>query len=90
MLSGAAPVPVSSVRTDRNRLNRLGDRQLNQVLQVIAVARTRSHPDTQAYVQRRLAEGKTLREIRRCIKRYLARHLYRALRNQPSLQSGTT
>jgi transposase len=49
----------------------------------------RSHPPTQAYVQRRLAEGKTLREIRRCIKRYLARHLYRALRNQPGLELPT-
>jgi transposase len=86
MLSGTAPVPVSSGRTDRHRLNRLGDRQLNRALQVIAVARMRSDPRTQAYVQRRLAEGKTLREIRRCIKRYLARHLYRALQNQPGLQ----
>ena len=85
MLSGTAPVPASSGRTGRHRLNRLGDRQLNRALQVIAVARMRSHPPTQAYVQRRLAEGKTLREIRRCIKRYLARHLYRTLRNQPGL-----
>jgi transposase len=79
MLSGTAPVPVSSGRTDRHRLNRLGDRQLNRALHVIAVSRMRSHPPTLAYVQRRRAEGKTDREIRRCIKRYLARHLYRAL-----------
>jgi transposase len=85
MLSGTAPVPVSSGRTDRHRLNRLGDRQLNRALQVIAVTRMRSDPRTQAYIERRLAEGKTLREARRCIKRYLARHLYRALRNQPGL-----
>lgn len=45
----------------------------------------RGDPRTQAYVQRRLAEGKTLREIRRCIKRYLARHFYRTLRNYPGL-----
>ena len=82
MLSGTAPVPVSSGRTDRHRLNRLGDRQLNQALHVIAVNRMRCHPPTQAYTQRRLAEGKTERDIRRCIKRYLARHLYRALSNQ--------
>jgi transposase len=81
ILSGTAPVPVSSGRTDRHRLNRLGDRQLNRALHVIAVNRMRSHPQTHAYVQRRLAEGKTEREIRRCIKRYLARHLYRALTN---------
>jgi hypothetical protein len=50
----------------------------------------RSHPPTQAYLQRRLAEGRTLREIHRCIKRYLARHLYRALRNQPGLEPQKT
>jgi transposase len=83
MLSGTAPVPVSSGRTGRHRLNRLGDRQLNGALQVIAVARMRSHPPTREYARRRLAEGKTRREIRRCIKRYLARHFYRVLRNQP-------
>jgi transposase len=75
MLSGTAPVPVSSGRTDRHRLNRLGARQLNRTLHVIAVSRMRSHPPTLAYVQRRRTEGKTDREIRRCIKR----HLYRAL-----------
>jgi transposase len=79
MLSGTAPVPVSSGRTDRHRLNRLGDRQLNRALHIIAVTRMRSDPPTLAYVQRRRAQGKTDREIRRCIKRYLARHLYRTL-----------
>ena len=78
-LSGPAPVPVSSGRTDRHRLNRLGDRPLNRVLHTIAVNRMRGHAETQAYVQRRRAEGKTDREIRRCIKRYLARHLFRTL-----------
>ena len=79
MLSGTAPVPVSSGRTDRHRLNRLGDRQLNRAIHTIAVTRMRSHQPTIAYTQRRRAEGKTSREIRRCIKRYLARHLYRTL-----------
>jgi transposase len=83
MLSGTAPVPVSSGRTDRHRLNRLGDRQLNRALHIIAISRMRCHPPTMAYVQRRLAEGKTERDIRRCVKRYLARHLYRSLNNQP-------
>ena len=81
MLSGTAPVPVSSGRTDRHRLNRLGDRQLNRAIHTIAVTRLRCHQPTQAYAQRRRAEGKTDREIRRCIKRYLARHLYRTLTN---------
>jgi transposase len=79
MLSGTAPVPVSPGRTGRHRLNRLGDRQLNRALHIIAVSRMRSHPPTPAYMQRRRAEGKTDKEIRRCIKRYPARHLYRAL-----------
>jgi transposase len=83
MLSGTAPVPVSSGRTGRHRLNRLGDRQLNRALHTMAVSRMRSHPPTLAYIQRRRAEGKTDREIRRCIKRYLARHLYRALSTDP-------
>jgi transposase len=76
MLSGTAPVPVSSGRTDRHRL---GDRQLNRALHVIAVNRMRHHQPTLAYMERRRAEGKTDKEIRRCIKRYLARHLYRVL-----------
>jgi transposase len=82
MLSGTAPVPVSSGRTDRHRLNRLGDRQLNRALHQVAVTRMRCHPQTLAYIQRRRAEGKTDRDIRRCLKRYLARHLYRILNNQ--------
>jgi len=81
MLSGTAPVPVSSGRTSRHRLNRLGDRQLNRALHQIAVTKMRCHPPTLAYVERRRAEGKTDREIRRCIKRYLARHFYRTLSN---------
>ena len=90
MLSGTAPVPVSSGRTDRHRLNRLGDRQLNRALHTIAVSRMRSHPPTIAYVQRRRVEGKTDREIRRCIKRYLARHLYRTLTSQPNFPAERT
>jgi len=89
MLSGTAPVPVASGRTDRHRLNRLGDRQLNRALHIVAVNRMRCHPPTQAYVQRRLAEGKTERDIRRCLKRYLARHFYRTLNKQlnPALKA---
>jgi Transposase IS116/IS110/IS902 family len=88
MLSGTAPVPVSSGRTDRHRLNLLGDRQLNRAIHVIAVNRMRCHPPTQAYVQRRRADGKTDKEIRGCIKRYLARHLYRTLSELLSMTSG--
>jgi transposase len=78
-LAGASPLQASSGRTVRHRLNRGGDRALNRALHTIAVTRMRSCPTTQAYVARRTAEGKNPREIRRCLKRYIARQLYRTL-----------
>jgi transposase len=78
-LGGASPLPASSGRTVRHRLNRGGDRALNRALHTIAATRMRSCPTTRAYVARRTAEGKNPREIRRCLKRYIARHLYRTL-----------
>ena len=78
-LGGASPLPASSGRTVRHRLNRGGDRALNRALHTIAATRMRSCPTTQAYVARRTAEGKNPREIRRCLKRYIARQLYRTL-----------
>ena len=78
-LAGTSPVPASSGRTIRHRLNRGGDRALNRAIHAIAVTRMRSCPRTRAYIARRTAEGKTAREIRRCLKRYIARELYRQL-----------
>jgi transposase len=78
-LAGTAPLQASSGNTVRHRLNRGGDRQLNSVLEVIARVRMSNHPRTRAYVERRLAEGKSKREIRRCLKRYIARQLFRSL-----------
>jgi transposase len=78
-LAGAAPIPASSGQTVRYRLDRSGDRKLNRALHMILVTRKRSHPATIAYIQRRLQEGKTRREGTRCLKRYLARSLYRLL-----------
>ena len=78
-LGGTSPIPASSGRTVRHRLNRGGDRALNRAIHTIAVCRIRSCPRTRAYVARRTAEGKTPREIRRCLKRYIARELYRQL-----------
>ena len=78
-LSGTSPLQASSGRTVRHRLNRGGDRALNSTIHTIAMVRMRSCPTTQAYVTRRTAEGKTPREIRRCLKRYIARELYRTL-----------
>ena len=82
MLAGAAPIPANSGQiTTRHRLNRYGDRQLNRALHTVALSRLRYDPATQAYAKRRTAEGKTSREIKRCLKRYLARDLYRLLEN---------
>jgi transposase len=83
-LAGASPVPASSGRTVRHRLNRGGDRQLNRALHDIAKTRWRSDPRTLAYVARRRAEGKPDREIRRALKRYIARELFRALQGTPA------
>jgi len=85
MLGGAAPIPASSGQTVRVRLNRSGDRQLNQALHVIVLTRLRYDPATRAYAQRRRAEGKTNREIKRCLVRYVARQLYQLLETAPSL-----
>jgi transposase len=76
---GTSPIPASSGRTVRHRLNRGGDRALNRAIHAIALTRIRSCPRTRAYIARRTAEGKTAREIRRCLKRYIARELYRQL-----------
>jgi transposase len=78
-LAGVAPIPASSGQTIRYRLDRSGDRKLNRALHMILVTRKRTHPATIAYIERRLAEGKTRREANRCLKRYLARNLYRLL-----------
>jgi transposase len=78
-LGGTSPIPASSGNTIRHRLNRGGDRALNRAIHAIALVRMRSCPRTRAYVARRTAEGKTPREIRRCLKRYIARELYRQL-----------
>jgi len=79
MLSGTAPIPASSGQTVRHRLNRSGDRQLNRALHTVVLSRMRFHPETKAYVARRTAEGRTPREIKRCLKRYLGRRLFRVL-----------
>jgi transposase len=65
--------------TNHHRLNRGGDRQLNQALRTIALTRSRIDPATRAYITRRLAEGKTPRETRRCLKRIIARQKFRVL-----------
>lgn len=78
-IAGVNPIPASSGNTIRHRLNRQGDRQLNKALHTIARTRMQFDAATKEYVQRRTAEGKTLREIRRCLKRSIARQLFRKL-----------
>jgi len=78
-MAGVAPVPASSGRVVRHRLNHLGDRQLNRALHVVALCRSSFHRPTRDYIARRTAEGKSAREIRRCIKRYLARRFFHLL-----------
>ena len=86
-LAGTCPLPASSGRTVRHRLNRGGDRALNRAIHTIATVRMRDCPTTKAYIARRTAEGKTIREIKRCLKRYIARELYRTL---PATMTPTT
>jgi transposase len=83
-LAGAAPIPASSGRTVRHRLDRGGDRQINRALHTIALTRMRLDPATRDYVQRRRTEGKTTREILRCLKRSIARMVWKHLRGSPS------
>ena len=79
-LCGACPIPASSGKTQRHRLNRGGHRQANAALYRVVIVRMRSHGPTLEYVKRRTAEGKTKAEIIRCLKRFLVREIYRCLR----------
>lgn len=78
-IAGTCPIPASSGNTVRHRLNRGGDRRLNWALNTVVLTRMRTDPATRDYVARRTAEGKTGREIRRCLKRYATRQIYRTL-----------
>jgi transposase len=82
-LCGASPVPASSGKTRRHRLNRGGDRQANRALHVIAISRLTHCPATRAYRDRRAAQQLTPREITRCLKRYIAREIYHTLTRTP-------
>ena len=78
-LAGSAPIPASSGNTTRHRLDRGGNRQLNCALHRLAVTKGRLDPDTAAYLARKQAEGKSRREALRCLKRHLARRIWRLL-----------
>ena len=76
---GTAPIPASSGKTQRHRLHRGGDRQLNRAIHIIALCRAKDDPQTRAYLARKHAEGKTKLEAIRCLKRHLARRIWRLL-----------
>src|SRR4051812_5039227 len=75
-LCGACPIPASSGKTSRHRLNRGGHRQANAALYRVVIVRMRAHQPTIDYVRRRTAEGKTKLEIIRCLKRFVAREVF--------------
>lgn len=82
-LAGVAPVEASSGLNARHRLSRGGDRRLNRAIHQIVHTRSCFDPETRAYIERRTTEGKTPREAKRCLKRYVARHIWRILENPP-------
>jgi transposase len=75
-ICGVSPVDASSGRQQRHRLNRGGNRQANRALHTLVVVRLRAHAPSRQYMARRLAEGKTKKEVMRCLKRYVAREIY--------------
>jgi hypothetical protein len=77
--AGVAPIPASSGNTQRHRLDQGGNRQINAALHRVIVTRARCHPQTRDYIARRRAEGKTTKEAIRCLKRHLARRVWRLL-----------
>jgi transposase len=81
--NGTAPIPASSGKTVRHRLNRGGDRQVNNAIHTIAIIRAKHQPDTRAYLDRRMREGKTKREAMRALKRHISRDLFKRLNAIP-------
>lgn len=79
MLCGSSPIEASSGKTTRHRLNRGGDRQAGAALYRIVVVRLRWHQPTRDYMARRLKQGKSRKEIIRCLKRYVAREVFAVL-----------
>jgi transposase len=89
-LAGVAPLEASSGQRSRHRLNRGGDRPRNRALHTVAITRMRCHPESRAYEARRTIQGKTHRDIRRCLKRSIARRLYRIMESSARVQATLT
>jgi transposase len=81
--NGTAPQPASSGQTIRHRLSRSGDRQANNAIHTIAMSRSVNHPESRAYLERKISQGKTRREAMRSLKRHLSRRLYKRLGTVP-------
>ena len=81
---GVAPIPASTGRKDRHRLNRGGDRAANRALHTIVLTRMSWDPRTRAYVERRTQQGLSKKDIMRCLKRYVAREVYETLTTPPT------
>src|SRR5512133_1382887 len=86
---GIAPIPVRSGNTNRHRLDRGGNRQINTAIHRVAITRLRCHPETKAYVARKRAEGKTSTEAIRCLKRHLTRRIWHLLQPPPPVQDNS-
>ena len=87
--AGLAPIPVSSGKTNRHRLDRGGNRQINAAIHRVAVTRARCHPETRDYIARKRSEGKTHRDAIRCLKRHLARRIWHLLQPPAPLTDQT-
>lgn len=86
---GVAPLPVSSGKSCRHRLNRCGNRKLNSVIHMIAVTQARMHPPAMAYMERKQAEGMSYREALRCLKRLIARTVFKTMLRAEKAAMGT-
>ena len=86
-LCGVSPLPASSGKTNRDLLDRGGDRQANATLHRIVVVRLRWHEQTKAYASRRLKEGRSKAEIMRCLKRFIAREVFHTLLSRPPVRT---
>ncbi|MDY0339966.1 MAG: transposase, partial [Coriobacteriia bacterium] len=85
---GTAPLPVSSGKSERYRLNRTGDRCLNSTIHMIAVTQARMHPQAMAFMERKKAEGKSNREALRCLKRYISRTVFKTMLRAEKARGG--
>jgi transposase len=88
-MCGVCPIPASNGKTNRFRLNRGGNRQANAALYRVAIVRMRAHEPTLAYVAKRTKEGKSKKEIIRCLKRYIVREIFTQLCCPQTIQTPT-